>query len=140
MIFPNFQIPLVAKNISSILNTICFVLGYYPRSSQFFSTLALRKLLASRKRQISEHIFTPNGGYCLVICQHLMVISSNWKRIHSVLTHPHGENFIWECENHRSCVSIFLSVLIVCLSHKGEPGFKIFAGQCNWKYQNNGSD
>ena len=30
------------------------------------------------------------------------------------------------------------SVLIVCLSHKGEPGFKIFAGQINWKYQNNG--
>ena len=56
---------------AKICSDICPWTLSVPRSSQFSSSFALGKLFASRKDyvrgQISEHIFAPNEGYCLLM-------------------------------------------------------------------------
>ena len=85
-----FETARVAKNIWRIINTIAsiwlwkyawiFVLGHYlflkahsfPRAtlSENCSLLGTNNV----RGRISEHIFAPNGGYCLYITHHYNVI------------------------------------------------------------------
>ena len=88
VIFPNFQTACVARNIWRIINTTAsinikhesmlvylHVLGHYlflkahsfPQA-MFLENCSLLDLgLHSVRGQISQHIFAPNGGYCLFI-------------------------------------------------------------------------
>jgi len=84
---PIFETARAVKNIWRIINTIVstwlwkyariFVLGHYLflYAHSFPQALLLEICLLLRTDnvhgQISEHIFMPNGGYCLCIHQHL---------------------------------------------------------------------
>ena len=79
MIFQNFQNcafceKYLKDNLApKIYLDICPWILSVPQSSQFSSSFAPGKLFACRNKEcprtISEHIFAPNGGYCLFTIQ-----------------------------------------------------------------------
>jgi len=92
-------VALFAKNVWRIINTTAsiwlwkytqiFVLGHYllleahsfPRASLFENCSLLGT--DNVHRQISKHIFAPNGGYCLFTwpCRDTKFLSECWKRV-----------------------------------------------------------
>ena len=86
-----FKTARVAKKVSRIINTIASIwgenmLGYYlllvadsfPRATLSENCLILGT--DNVRGQISQHIFAPNGGYCLFMIHQIFLLARDWSK------------------------------------------------------------